>query len=78
VRRILLRGEWVGESNIKGSILLSNAPCLFGKNGKTCRPIVAGRLKLETIPSIDPWSDEMLKTIRIWAVAMIVLGNRID
>jgi len=66
----------LARGNIKGSILLSNAPCLFGKNGKTCRPIVAGRLKLETIPSIDPWSDEMLKTIRIWAVAMIIIGDQ--
>jgi hypothetical protein len=36
---------------------------------------VAGALKVETIASIETCIEAMLKTIRIWARAMMTIGS---
>src|SRR5262249_17006603 len=38
--------------------------------------VVAGVRKLEAIPSIDTCSEETLKIMRIWAIAMMTIGNQ--
>src|SRR5215471_21766740 len=38
--------------------------------------VVAGVLKLETMPSIDTCNEETLKIIRIWAIATTTNGNQ--